>query len=126
MQTLDRRASGSGTNGPEPILCSTAILWAGIPTVPMIPESGTNCLLSMQLLLRYSTQIDCGDLKRFENEELEKNLKPSSSKYGAPGNDLRGILQRLRAATTSLPPKSRRVAEYVSARPHDVVHLSVT
>ena len=53
-------------------------------------------------------------------------MKRPQSKQGEPGHDLRGILQRLRAASASLPPKSRRVAEYVSAQPHDVVHMSVT
>lgn len=50
----------------------------------------------------------------------------SLSEKGAPGPDLRGILQRLRAARTSLPPKPRRVAEFISDRPDDVVHMSVT
>lgn len=39
---------------------------------------------------------------------------------------LHGILQRLRVACPSLPPKSRRVAEFICAQPEEVVHMTVT
>ena len=39
---------------------------------------------------------------------------------------LRGILQRLRASESSLPPKSRRIARFILAQPDQVVHMSIT